>query len=89
MGRPRKLANITLKVDADDLTWACVRALVAGTSVNRLIRNFLTEYAAVPAAFRNGEKWRSESGRAGETFAEILDPRDAGRRAREEAEGGP
>jgi hypothetical protein len=53
-----------------------------------LIRDFLAEYAAVPEAFRSGEMKWNDAGRAGETFAEVLDPREARRRAREGAREG-
>ena len=49
--RVRRDANVTLRVDADELLWARARAWFGGTSVNALIRGFLSEYAAVP------ERW--------------------------------
>jgi hypothetical protein len=80
---------VTVQVDADDLTWARMRALFAGTSVNSLLRNFLEEYAAVPDRFRAGEPppW-SETGMARDAFAQVVDPRGAGARARESGIGG-
>ena len=85
MARRRRLVNVTLQVDEDDLTWARTRALFAGTSVNRLIRTFIEEYASVPQSFRDGEPppW-GPTGRAVDTFAEVLNPQGAGHRAREE-----
>jgi hypothetical protein len=74
--------NITLRVDADVLLWARVRAGFAGTSVNALVRQFLSEYAAVPDAFREGVAWTSDR-KAVETFREAIDPEGAGARARE------
>jgi len=87
--RRRQRTNVTIQVDADDLTWARMRALFAGTSVNSLLRNFLEEYAAVPDRFRAGEPppW-SETGLARDAFAQVVDPRGAGARARESAPGG-
>jgi len=71
-------ANVTLRVDADVLTWARTRALFAGTSVNKLIRDFLDEYAAVPLAWREGHPppWTPEG-----RLVEVVDPRGAGHRA--------
>jgi hypothetical protein len=88
MSRPKRLAdtNITLRVDADVLLWARVRAGFAGTSVNALIRQFLAEYAAVPARFLEGPGW-SNGGKAVETFREVIDPTGAGIRAREAGNG--
>jgi hypothetical protein len=74
--------NITLRVDADVLLWARIRAGFAGTSVNALIRQFLWEYAAVPELFLQGRPW-SDGRRAVETFHQVIDPAGAGTRARE------
>ena len=74
--------NITLRVDADVLLWARVRAGFAGTSVNALVRQFLLEYAAVPDAFRQHLPWTSDK-KAVETFREVMDPNGAGDRARD------
>jgi hypothetical protein len=84
MSLPKRLTetNITLRIDADVLLWARVRAGFAGTSVNALVRRFLAEYAAVPARFLEGPGW-SNGGRAVETFREVIDPVGAGTRARE------
>lgn len=73
---PRE-ANVTLRVDADVLTWARTRALLGGTSVNRLIRDFLAEYAAIPLAWREGRPppWTPEG-----KITEVMDPRGAGHR---------
>ena len=89
MSPRRRLVNITVQVDETDLTWARTRALFAGTSVNRLIRTFIEEYAAVPQSFRDGQPppW-GPTGRAVDTFAEVVDPRGAGHRARDGADGG-
>jgi hypothetical protein len=40
--------NLTLKVDAQVLLWARMRALRDGTSINRRLRRYLEEYAAIP-----------------------------------------
>jgi hypothetical protein len=74
---PREV-NVTLRVDADVLTWARSRALFAGTSVNKLIRDFLAEYAAVPTAWLEGKPppWTSEG-----RIMQVVDPRGAGHRA--------
>jgi hypothetical protein len=87
MSRPREPfeTNITLRVNADVLLWARVRAGFAHTSVNALIRQFLAEYAAVPARFLEGPGW-SNGGKAVETFREVIDPVGAGTRAREAPE---
>jgi hypothetical protein len=76
--------NITLRIDADVLLWARVRAGFAGTSVNRLVRAFLCEYAGVPDTFRAGE-W-TPGRKAVETFREVIDPTGAGHRARQAGE---
>jgi hypothetical protein len=70
-------ANVTLRVDADVLTWARSRALFAGTSVNKLIRDFLSEHAAVPTAWREGYSppWTPEG-----RIVQVMDPRGAGDR---------
>jgi hypothetical protein len=84
VSRPKRPSetNITLRVDADVLLWARVRAGFAGTSVNALIRQFLDEYASVPARFLDGQAW-TVGARAVETFREVIDPNGAGSRARE------
>ena len=82
-GRPTD-TNITLRIDADVLLWARVRAGFAGTSVNRLVRTFLYDYAAVPDTFRAGE-WTTGR-KAIESFREVMDPAGAGGRAREAGE---
>jgi hypothetical protein len=71
-------ANVTLRMDAEVLTWARARALFAGTSVNALIRRFLDEYAAVPAAWREGlpPPWTPEG-----RIVQVMDPVGAGHRA--------
>jgi len=80
--REPQAANVTLRVDADILTWARARALFAGTSVNALIRRFLEEYAAVPDAWREGQPppWTPEG-----RIVQVMDPTGAGIRA---AKGG-
>ena len=40
--------NLTLRIDAQVLLWARMRALRDGTSINRRIRRYLEEYAAIP-----------------------------------------
>lgn len=69
--------NITLRVDADVLLWARVRAGFAGTSVDALMRQFLCEYAAVPPM-----PW-TDGRPAVERFRQEMDPGGAGIRARE------
>jgi hypothetical protein len=80
VSRPKgsREANVTLRVDADVLTWARTRALFAGTSVNTLIRQFLAEYAAVPPAWREGRPppWTPEG-----KIVQVVDPVGAGHRA--------
>ena len=78
-GLPRE-ANVTLRVEADVLTWARARALFGGTSVNALIRGFLAEYADVPARWRQGlpPPWTPEG-----RILPVMDPVGAGHRARE------
>jgi hypothetical protein len=74
---PRE-ANVTLRVEADVLTWVRTRALFAGTSVNTLIRDFLGEYAAVPPAWRESRPppWTPEG-----RIVQVMDPQGAGHRA--------
>jgi hypothetical protein len=87
-GRGTDDVNITLRVNRDVLLWARVRAGFAGTSVNRLIRQFLTEYAAVHPNFRNRAGGTWVQGRpAVEAFAEVMNPIGAGDRAREAQAG--
>jgi len=74
----RRVRNVTLRVDSDVLLWARMRALFARTSVNALIRDFLSEYAAVPTAWRE----RRDPRPAGQVFREVIDPTGAGDRAR-------
>jgi hypothetical protein len=52
--------------------------MLARTSVNALIRRFLDEYAAVPAAWREGlpPPWTPDG-----PMAEVVDPVGAGHRA--------
>jgi hypothetical protein len=52
--------------------------MFGGTSVNALIRRFLDEYAAVPAAWREGlpPPWTPEG-----RMAQVMDPVGAGDRA--------
>lgn len=45
------MANLTLKIDDKLLRRARIRALEEGTTVNELVRNFLSQYA-VPRADR-------------------------------------
>jgi hypothetical protein len=80
VSRPKgsREANVTMRVDADVLTWARTRALFAGTSVNTLIRQFLAEYAAVPPAWPEGRPppWTPEG-----KIVQVVDPLGAGYRA--------
>ena len=41
--------NLTLRIDAQVLLWTRMRALRDGTSINRRIRRYLEEHAAIPA----------------------------------------
>jgi hypothetical protein len=84
--RPAR-GQVTLRLDADVVTWARVRAAFAGTSINALIRQFLADYAAVPPRFSNGEgpPW-TDARNAAEAFRQVIDPMGAGTRAREEEE---
>ncbi len=45
--------NLTLRIDEQVLLWARMRALRDGTSINRRIRQYLDEYAAIPP----GQRW--------------------------------
>ena len=45
------MANLTLKIDEKLLRRARIRALEQGTTVNELVRNYLSQYA-VPRADR-------------------------------------
>jgi hypothetical protein len=83
MRRPRRPTNVnvTFRLHPDVVFWARLRALYAGTSVNRLIRDFLTEYAAVPQSWWTGEEPFQPPRPAVETFAQVMDPRGAGERA--------
>jgi hypothetical protein len=69
---------VTLRVNADVLLWARGRAFFAGTSVNKLIRDFFTEYAAIPTAWLQGQPppWTPER-----RIVQVVDPRGAGHRA--------
>jgi len=85
-----RVANVTLRIDADTLLWARTRAFFGGTSVNALIRAFLREYAAVPEAFLAGlpPPWTPE-----DRIRPVMDPVGAGLRAAEQqtevVPGGP
>ena len=78
----RRLSNVSLRVDTDVLTWARTRALFARTSVNELLRQFLTEYAAVPEGWPGVQDPRP----AYQLFAEVMETLGAGGRAREAQE---
>jgi hypothetical protein len=54
MGRRLPDENFTLRVDPDVVLWARMRALRSGTTVSRVIRAFLEEYAAVPRGWWEG-----------------------------------
>jgi len=64
MGRRLPDANLTLRIDPDVVLWARMRGLRSGTSVNRVIRGFLEDYAAVPRGWWEGEPppWRDSAG---------------------------
>ena len=74
---PRR-ANLTLRLDADTILWARARAMFGGTSVNKLIREFLDEYAAIPHRWRDGlpPPWTPE-----DRIRPVMDPVGAGLRA--------
>ena len=74
----RGVSKITLRVDADVLTWARTRALFARTSVNELVRRFLTEYAAVP----DGWPAKQDPRPGYQVFAEVMETVGAGVRVR-------
>ena len=76
--RAQRDANLTLRVDADELLWARARAWFGGTSVNELVRGFLSEYAAVPDRWWAGlgPPWTAEN-----RIRPVMDPLGAGRRA--------
>jgi hypothetical protein len=82
---PPRQANITLRVDLDTLMWVRARAGLGRTSVNALIRRFLDEYAAVPAAWREGlpPPWTPDG-----RMAEVMDPVGAGHRPAAQGLGG-
>ena len=64
------MANLTLKIDEKLLRRARIRALEQGTTVNELVRNYLSQYAVARAdrmrAFRRfleiAEEARASSG---------------------------
>ena len=62
------MANLTLKIDENLLRRARIRALEQGTTVNELVRNYLSQYA-VPRADRM---------RAFRRFLEIAEEAKAG-----------
>jgi hypothetical protein len=62
------MANLTLKIDDKLLQRARIRALEQGTSVNELVRNYLSQYA-VP---------RKDRIRAFRRFLEIAEEAKAG-----------
>jgi hypothetical protein len=81
--RPRRLENLTLKVNADSVLWARTRALFAGTTINALISRFIDEYAAVPQRWRDRLPYPwTDSQKAIEVFAEVTTPEALGERAR-------
>lgn len=46
------MANLTLSIDDDVLKRARIRALESGTSVNAVVRDYLTDYAGTNRAYR-------------------------------------
>ena len=58
--------NLTLRIDAQVLLWARMRALRDGTSINRRIRHYLEEYAAIPP----DQRWPSDEHAAAAARAE-------------------
>ncbi len=70
------MANLTLKIDADVLKRARIRALEDGTSVNEVVRRYLESYAvtrgqrlrAVRRILEIAEREDSGSGPGGRTW---------------------
>jgi hypothetical protein len=62
------MANLTLKIDEKLLRRARIRALEQGTTVNELVRNYLSQYAVV----------RADRMRALRRFLEIAEEAKAG-----------
>jgi len=62
------MANLTLKIDEKLLRRARIRALEQGTTVNALVRNYLSQYAVT----------RADRMRAFRRFVEISEEANAG-----------
>ena len=68
------MANLTITVDDEVLKRARIRALELGTSVNRLLADYLTAFAAdqrrraVDAILRLSEELDASSGERGRTW---------------------
>lgn len=76
MERADSVANLTLSIDDDLLRTARIRALEQGTSVNAVVRAYLTSYAgrrtaahAVKAFLELADEVQASSGPAGRTWA--------------------
>jgi predicted HicB family RNase H-like nuclease len=54
VGRRKPDENVTLRLDPDVVTWARVRALLEGTSMNRVVARLLADYARVPQRWLDG-----------------------------------
>jgi hypothetical protein len=55
VGRRKPDENVTFRLDPDVVTWARVRALLEGTSLNRAVARLLEEYARIPQWWLEGE----------------------------------
>lgn len=54
MGRRKPDENVTLRLDPDVVLWARTRALLEGTSMNRVVARLLEDYARVPQRWLDG-----------------------------------
>jgi hypothetical protein len=79
------VANLTLTIDDDTLRAARIRALEQGTSVNALVREYLSSYAgmsgareAIAAFLDRAERSSASSGASGRTWTrdELYDSPD-------------
>jgi hypothetical protein len=64
MGIRKPDENVTLRLDPDIVLWARMRALMDGTSMNRVVARLLADYARVPQAWLDGKPPPWEDGRA-------------------------
>jgi hypothetical protein len=54
MGRRKPDENVTFRLDPGIVLWARTRALLEGTSMNRVVARFLEGYARVPQGWLHG-----------------------------------